>query len=254
MNLCIKSWVGRLGNNMTQLLHVIFIALYYNYNIIIPRHKFFIEQYIVLNEKITIHDEIITDNDQFFRKHKIKNIDKNLFSDIDISNKAITLLRELFILKEMTPLNNNDVVIHIRGGDVFKESPNREYPSPPLSYYINILNKNNYDNIYLISDDTKNPTLYKLLELYPHIQFKRQSLENDLKLLLRSPNVIMCVGTFVPMLLTISTNIKNVYKTSYQSEPHGNHMNVHNIELHDYYKKMFPWKNTEEQRKLMMTY
>ena len=254
MNLCIKSWVGRLGNNMTQLLHVLFIAINYNYNIIIPRHKFFIKQYIVLNENITIHDEIIIDGDQFFRKHKIKNIDKNLFNDVNISNKAITLLRELFILNEMTPLNNNDVVIHIRGGDVFKESPNHEYPCPPLSYYINILNKNNYDNIHLVSDDTKNPTVDKLLELYPRIQFKRQSLVNDIKLLLRSTNVIMCVGTFVPMLLTISKNIKNVYKTSYQSRPHGNHMNVHNIELYDYYKKMFPWKNTEEQRNLMMTY
>ena len=29
---------------------------------------------------------------------------------------------------------------------------------------------------------------------------------------------------------------------------------IYNTNLKEYYKKMFPWKNTEEQRKLMMTY
>jgi hypothetical protein len=114
MNLCIKRWVGRLGNNMIQLLNVISIALYYNYNIIIPYHKYFKETYIVINKNITLDDQVITNNDQFFRKHKIKNIDSHLFDDTNIKNKAIIVLKNNFILQEITSLNNNNIVIHIR--------------------------------------------------------------------------------------------------------------------------------------------
>ena len=37
----ITSWYGRLGNNITQLKNVLYIALFCNYNIEIPRHMFF---------------------------------------------------------------------------------------------------------------------------------------------------------------------------------------------------------------------
>lgn len=256
MNLYIESWVGRLGNNMIQLFNVISIALYYNYNIIIPNHKHFKNKYIVFNNDITIHNKTITDNNQFLKKNTIKNINSELFDNINITNKAIIILKNNFTLQETTSLNKNDVVIHIRSGDIFKThcNPNPNYPCPPLSYYVGILNSNQFENIYLIAEDTKNPTINKLLELYPNIRFKIQRLNNDIKLLLSSPNVIMSVGTFVPMLLTISNNIKNVYKTSFETGPIGSHITIHNTNLEEYYKKMFPWKNTEEQRKLMMTY
>lgn len=256
MNLYVKHWVGRLGNNMIQLLNVISIALYYNYNIIVPYHKYFKETYIILNKNVTVHDEVITNNDQFFRKHKIENIDSRLFHDTNIKNKAVVILKNIFSFQEIAPLNNNDVVIHIRSGDIFKtdREPNPNYPCPPLSYYINIINNNHFENIYLIAEDTRNPAINKLLELYPNIRFKIQDLNDDIKLVLRSRNVIMSVGTFVPMLLAISNNIKNVYKTSFETEPIGNHISIHNNELESYYKKMFPWKNTKEQRNLMMTY
>ena len=256
MNLCIKRWVGRLGNNMIQLLNVISIALYYNYNIIIPYHKYFKETYIVINKNITLDDQVITDDSQFFRKNTIQNIEFQLFHDINNTNKAIVILKNIFSFQEIRPLNNNDVVIHIRSGDIFKPNYklNPNYPCPPLSYYINIINNNHFENIYLIAEDTRNPTINKLLELYPNIHFKIQNLDDDIKVLLRSRNVIMSVGTFIPMLLTISNNIKNVYKTSFETEPIGSHMTIHNTNLKEYYKKMFPWKNTEEQRELMMTY
>ena len=34
MNLKIKNWYGRLGNNIEQVKNVIQIALHYNYNVI----------------------------------------------------------------------------------------------------------------------------------------------------------------------------------------------------------------------------
>ena len=42
---------GRLGNNIRQLLNVIFIGLHHNWNIIIPKHKKLNTTYIVINKK-----------------------------------------------------------------------------------------------------------------------------------------------------------------------------------------------------------
>ena len=73
MNIYIKEWYGRLGNNITQLLNAISIGLYYNYNIILPSHKYFKQTYIIINNKITICNDVITSNSNFFRKNRITN-------------------------------------------------------------------------------------------------------------------------------------------------------------------------------------
>ena len=57
----IQKWQGRLGNNIIQLINVLSIALYYNYNIIIPPHAFFNKQFININNNniINTHNIII---------------------------------------------------------------------------------------------------------------------------------------------------------------------------------------------------
>lgn len=110
----------------------------------------------------------------------------------------------------------------------------------------------------MISEDRSNPCVNKLLELYPSIEFKVQTIEEDITLLLGSKNVIESFGTFAPALLTLSKNIKNIYRPSYQFDillsklPHK--YNIFETDLDDYKQKMSPWKNTAEQRNIMMTY
>ena len=65
-NIYIKNWSGRLGNNIIQVLNAILIALYYKYNIILPRHRYFNIKYLILNDKIKIRDGKITNKDKFF--------------------------------------------------------------------------------------------------------------------------------------------------------------------------------------------
>ena len=110
---------------------------------------------------------------------------------------------------------------------------------PPLSYYVDIINNNNFNEIYIIAEDRKNPCIDELIILFPKIHFKLQSLEEDIKVLLGATNVVMSYGTMVHALLLFSNNIKNLYSPSYFQVQKGvySKMNTFKIELDEYQKK-----------------
>ena len=247
---------GKIGNFIIMLSNAIKIALFYNYNVIIPNHPYINTTYIVINNDINLNNEKIIDPYDFFYKTKIKNIDTILFKKNTL--KTLEILKSCFALKNEIQLGDNDLLIHIRSSDIFGDNPHPSYLTPPLSYYVNIIDKNNFNEIYLIAEDRINPCINRLLQLYPKIKFKIQSLEEDVKLILGAKNVVMGFGTFIPSLLLVSDNIKNLYKPSYMNNDETDVLNriikVFNIELSAYKKRMTPWKNTLEQRKFMLTY
>lgn len=247
---------GKIGNFIIMLSNAIKIALFYNYNVIIPNHSYINTTYIVINNDINLNNEKIIDPHNFFYTTKVKNIDIKLFK-MNIE-KTCEILKSCFTLKNEIPLDDNDLLIHIRSSDIFSNNPHPAYLTPPLSYYVNIINKNNFNEIYLIAEDRINPCINRLLQLYPKIKFKIQSLEEDVKLILGAKNVVMGFGTFIPSLLLVSDNIKELYKPSYMNNDETDMLNkmikVFNIELSAYKKRMTPWKNTLEQRKFMLTY
>lgn len=288
MHLIINNWIGRLGNNINQVKNCIQIALYYNYHILnIPYHPYFNTTIIRLHE--FINDEIIQnyeyinidnnqivernkcfnksiykninieDDNDFFYESEIKNIDINIFNlNIDLTSYV---LKKIFKIKGNINLDDNDIIIHVRSGDIFNNKPHPSYIMPPLSYYTNILDNNNFNKIFLIAEDTKNPVIKKLVELYPNIIFKINNLYNDIELILSSKNIIESFGSFTKTLLLLSDNVKNIYKPSYQysflynSEKYKNNIiKIYNIELSDYRNKINNWKNTLEQREIMLTY
>lgn len=286
MGLLINNWVGRLGNNIIQLKNCIQIALYYNYEkISIPYHQYFnttiinidqikkvtdvkIYEYTNIDKNIFIernknnienNEKIISDINNFFYQSKIKNIDINVFNlNIDLT---IYILKKIFLIKGKYNFGENDVVIHIRSGDIFNNNQHHQYIMPPLSYYTNILNNNNFNKIYLIAEDKLNPVINKLLELYPNILFKINTLCEDIEILLSSKNIIESFGSFTKTLLLLSDNVINIYKPSYQefllenSEKYKkNILHIYNTDLTDYVDKIKKWKNTPEQKKLMINY
>lgn len=259
MNLKIYEWYARLGNNINQLLNVILIGLHFNWNIIIPKHKMFNTTYIVINKNIKNIKSVKICSSRESKNFFTRNY-KRFKKEIFCKNKqeAINILKKCFIISDVKSLGSNDVLIHLRGGDIFGNKPHPKYVQPPLFFYKNILNNNKFDKIYLISQDTKNPVLNKLLKLYPNIIFKKNNLIDDIKLVLGSKNIIDSFGTFIPSLINLSNNIEKVYKVNYQVESLIYKVNK-NIkkEIFDYnnYKnKIGKWENKKSQNKLMLTY
>ena len=251
-NIVIREWYGRLGNNIIQVKNALHVALHYNYNVILPPHPYFTITFISLGTERST--EAVTDESNFFYPDKIKNVDISIFNE-NVSSIQSTL-RDIFRIKTLNVLGERDVVIHVRGGDIFSQRPHKGYIMPPLSYYVNILNKHNYDNIYLISQDRRNPVIGKLLSLYPKIKFEVGTLDKDITTILSSKNVIESFGTFTPSLLFLSRNIEFIEKPSYQIQPliADTQVSIHNTELGSYREDMYPWRNTTAQQKIMLEF
>lgn len=236
VELYITNWYERLGNNIHQLHNCILIGLYYNCNIRFPSHNFFTKTYIQLHNLPVYHT--ITDPSNFFYKKNIDNIDEILFSKNN--ERALDILRDCFVIKgdSIPALGDNDVVIHIRSGDIFTTFIQELYWQPPLSFYVNLLNKRKFTNVYLLSEDNANPCVDILLELFPNIQYKQNTLEGDIKIILAAKTIISSHGTFVNELVKMSKNIQRIRRYSNKT----------------YIEFMTPWKNTEEQRHIMLTF
>jgi hypothetical protein len=257
MNIKINSWFGRLGNNIIQLKHVIQMGLFYSSNIhsiIFPKHQYFNTTSIVINDNLKPVREFITDKSNFFFNKEINGVDQKLF-ELNL-DRTIEILKSIFVMCNVPKLNEDELVIHIRSGDIFRSNPHNEYIMPPLSYYKDIINKNSYSKIHLIAEDRKNPVIDELLKIYPNISFKIQDLLKDIELLLGASNVIESYGTFTSALLILSDNIKTIHKPSYQSaliicRPQ---VEILSYDLEEYKTKLKPWRNTKSQREIMIGY
>jgi hypothetical protein len=130
-------------------------------------------------------------------------------------------------------------------------------------YYTDILNKNNFKNIYILTEDLNNPCTNKLLELFPDIILRvNKRLEDDIMLILNTQNIICSFGTFIPCLLLLSENIRNVYKVNYDYCNNfitdlisvNNNIKLHILDYSDYKSKIITWKNNREQQNIMINY
>lgn len=262
--LILQSWFCRLGNNILQLCRIINIAIVYKHNIIFKvGHPLF--NLKLIEEYFNKYDNKVVYKGNFFMDNK--NIHYPEVSEQDVEERN-NLLKKSFLIKDINKLDEDDLIIHIRSGDIFSTYPHRGYAPPPLSYYVKQINKIQHKKIIIISEDTKNPVVNKLLELYKNAEYKKQNLHDDIKIILGTTKIIHSVGTFVPYLLVLSDNIKVIYGFdgiffNTKREPLYN-TNSDNIKigdiLHwetikkDYFTIMKPWKNTKAQRDYILNY
>ena len=237
--LILKNFSGRLGNNIAQLVNIIDIALYFNHNVSFKTVHYFFNVSLIQNYFSKNNNKEIFTGDYFWDIHA--QIPKKILDEN--TEKRNKILQDAFLINNINKLSENDLVIHIRSGDLFSQSPHWAYVPPPLAYYIKQINKHKYDKIYIVCEDNINPVVNKLLQLYKNSIYKKNNLVEDVKLLLGATNIIYSVGTLVPNLMLLSNNIKYIYGEAFN-----------NKELQEYYLIMKPWKNTKIQRDYILNY
>lgn len=261
MNIQINGWFGRFGNNLIQIQNATQFAIVNNCNIIIPGHKLLNTTYIIIDKNIKKTDPIQMKS-RFFGKGNFGKVD-----DIEDKVKIIHIVRSIFkynILPEKIIENNEKtLVIHLRGGDIFSKKPHKGYVMPPMTYYERIIDENTFEKIILVTTDNKNPCVLSLVDKYKEkIVIQRGSLIEDMSIILNAKNVAESFGTFTHALLSLSENIQNIYKPSYQIptlyEKHNIekefNINIFSYDFSQYRNLIRVWKNTPEQRKLMVEY
>ena len=247
--LIINKWTGRLGNNIQQLVVCICFAKYFGHNIIkFPNHKFFLGNSLTLNIEEKDNSNIY---DDFFY---IEKLNKKYGIPFDFINQKLPLecLNKIFKIKSNIKINENDLLIHIRSGDIFSNNPHSGFVPPNFSFYKKIITLKKWNNIYLLAEDTKNPVINKLIQNFD-VKIKLQSLEEDINMIIRSKNICFGVGTFIPSLLLFNNHIENIYYPTYCHRNMINYIecNKFTIDIKNYIKKG-EWKNTHEQRMLLV--
>ena len=216
--LCISNWYGRLGNNIIQVKNALHIAFYYGYNVIIPKHQYFKYNHLMVSStKEGEPVELIYDNASrgyYFVDNIDSSINRECFSMNHDKVRDVLLCLFTIDYRSLEPLGDDELVIHIRSGDIITEL-HPEYIIPPMSYYTNFIDSNKFKKIYILAEDKSNLCIEKLQKMYSNVSFELRSLTDDIELVLRARNMMMTIGSFIPELLWVTKYTRNIIYPSY---------------------------------------
>ncbi len=96
-------------------------------------------------------------------------------------------------------LEENDLTIHIRSGDIWQENttegPHDSYCGLPFSFYQTIIEQRNWQKIYIVTEDPEDPMVCKLVYSYGASIVSRTAIE-DFNFIKSSKNIVLAVSTF----------------------------------------------------------
>ena len=164
-------------------------------------------------------------------------------------------------------ISPKDLYIHIRSGDIFKYKSNQclNYAQPPFCFYENILNHFDFGKIFIVAQDKLNPIIDLLVRRFPDIIIVNNSLKEDISILMNAFNVVSSISSFLTMIIIFNDNLQNLWEYDIYRLPEKYlhlHRDLYNYKINysiykmlpsnKYKTMMLPWRNTKEQRELMI--
>lgn len=203
----IRDWRGRLGNNLIQIAHAIFLARKTSASILAPPHSSLKlssrEIGIQIYDIPTLSRRNVLEKIASLKNGKYKPILKSLvgYYQPPVSSRLSLLdgaiVRDFFYNYDLLPWNRDltlrdyreiyknhlfysidfhqtqakipdrTLVIHMRSGDIFREKPHRGLTQPPLSFYLKVIENSQPQSILIVTQDTLNPCIDRLKQLFP---------------------------------------------------------------------------------------
>ena len=252
----LSHWYGRLGNNIQQCALGTMCAR----NV---RGTFeSIEHEIIFPHKTSFGSSDASQVSKFFYY-------EGNYKEIDLEpSQVYEEMREVcrdFVRPHLdvprVVIPDDTIVIHIRSGDVFDKgvtNPDQYVPNP-LTYYMQLI-QSFTSTLVVTEDDEYNPVVEEL-KTYPFVTVQSLTVAEDFATMLSAKNLASSgVGTFAVAAALCSHNIENFYCTDVHITEHLNYhmlvdtdVKVHVLELPNYLKPG-EWKNTDEQRELLLSY
>ena len=158
----------------------------------------------------------------------------------------------------------DELVVHIRSGDIFGDDPHPLYGQPPLAFYRWAIERSltlGFTKIRVVAEDRLSPVIDALEEFLDHrgIPFRMQigeSLENDVATLIAARGVVFGVGTFGHAICMLSSSIEVLFEASRSGVYLSSfaYLDIFRAELGDDYSPFSKWTGSPEQRQMMLTY
>ena len=224
----------------------------------------------IKDKKYNLKIEVV-ENDMVFNGYGITDLDPDFYNTIfnlKIENRFNIFKKEILKNLPKVKTNKNDLYIHIRGGDIFKNrNPSfaPDYAQPPLCFYRKVINNNNFRKIIIISEDTENPVINKLIKENNNIIYKPHSKKKDIAYLAYAYNIIGSISSFLISIIKLNNKLKyfweyNIYLTSLKV-PHMHHSiynftrnyTIFRMEPSEKYKnEMIIWEDSDDQLNFMI--
>jgi hypothetical protein len=159
----------------------------------------------------------------------------------------------------------DDVVAHVRSGDVFtRKVPNPEYGQPPLAFYLGAIRATGARRVWLVYENLENPIITVLAERLRadgvDVVEQSASLVEDLRVLLSARRLVVGFGTMTDAVTVLSLRLTDLHVF-------GNHVDLRApgtaVSLHRtvdrggrYVEEVQSdnWRSSPAQQRLMLDY
>jgi hypothetical protein len=260
---------GRFGNNIRQVLYALVVAQRLGVREVVAKS---LPEFPQGSWKVS--DQVTLTHDPLLRPRVVKRPRVVLGGDFFVIPRLPTpiddwdytgfadALASASGLPPQEPLPPETLVIHIRSGDIFRESPHPSMGQPPLSFYTTVLADAQPTAVVLVYEDASNPVIAGL-ETYLRQQavaFTIQSgdLRSDMKVLLGAQKLVTGNGTFGQAVITLATHLRTWYSFGQGRPRFPTSRPFASVSIHDpdgdYSTELSPWKNTPHQRALMVNF
>ena len=242
----LEGWSGRLCNNLIQLTDVIYTARKKN-----GRFDMNLQHSIIKPFKLRFNDGTPLPkkmyNEPFYN------------SEIQLNERREILQRYILAncrLPSLPPINC--LVIHMRGGDILRQSPppHSVYVQPPLSFYKKVIEDCPLKKIIILTEDIPNPCAKIIANAYDNCKIQSSKLLDDVSTFLQATHVCFNTsGTFGETLALMSPNIKAAYIPKYKDSTTNWNISfkVNQYEISDTYIQPGEWNASDEQINQMIT-
>lgn len=259
-----------LGNSIQQFKFALGVAMHHGlHRVYLPCFWWLNEGSICLGNGIEIINAanmVMSDEEVFLVGDFFDISGLREFSSVNITHaQAIKLVNSYILVNPNgSILADNHLVIHIRAGGIFtNKKVYLDDGQPPLSFYLNILNSHDWKQVTLVSENGSNPVWRPLINhckgRFPCEVREGMALRDDIGFLLRASTFVPAYGTFASGISCLSPYWKKVITFDSPFPSWGNHNFICEMWSDQegiYREKILSrnWRNTSEQRDMMLNY
>ena len=242
---------GRLGNNYISAKNAIIFSLFYKFKKLLLLKRdgtFFLEGPFVKESEFLAHEKCLATS-MYSTLFLYMDPDFYCRENPELYAEAMSIIRESFILKvDPVPIPANILVIHVRSGDLFSPSPHPNYVQPPFCWHQACIMTHRalYPKmaVLVVAEDRLNPCVDAIISFCGKLkipcQLQSASLEEDFAHVMGASSLVSSFGSFIAPVIDLNANLAHLYRYRRRYVKPGR------------YIPQSQWKNTEEQRRLML--
>ena len=222
--------MGRYGNNIISIMNALYVHenTSDSYLVINPRDKIlskiidFHQVYSAVTDdlsnikKIDLGDVFPWQKQTLFRGLTRVSFEKRLEYKSIICNKIL----DLKDVSDST-IPEEDLLIHVRAGDIYRKRTNKGYAQPPISFYEKIIKEHGFNKVHILSEDNNDFVTNQLISIFGQHRFniiQEPCYKKAFNIIRCAKNICTSTSSFCTMAILLKPDClleKNIFTYEY---------------------------------------